>query len=547
MNNCIKRVGELNGKTVLFLGDSITDGGTYVSVIHTYFRLYLTDCNVDIRNLGVCSETVSGLSEPDHPFPRPCALGRVDRIMEEIHPDLVVTCYGINDGIYYPFSEEYLNEYKRGYNELVDRIHKYGAKAAVMTPPPFDTVSFQGELAEAGDEKYSFMKPYKEYCEVMKRYADWIRAEMPGKADCVIDLYTALFNENENRRIGDPNYSSGDGIHPNRHGHFIMADSIMRELFYIYAPKFEPLMKVDNFKLTEMIHQRDDLHHCSDKETIGHDNEFKSEYLEKSALDIALAEHDKEIDRYISEHTELINQTSTWCDFTEHQFHFGGYEAGVVEPEVIAVGRPYVWRTEFFGAFPSADLALLDAGWHIVYLSIPNRYGCPAAVHEMVEFQAFVQEKFNLNPKVVLFGFSRGGLYAIHYAAAFPDRISALYLDAPVVDINSWPGRCKDANSLLEWHDCLCNFGLTEETSENYVEILVEACKQLAKHKLPLIIVAGDSDSVVPFKENGKLLCGVYDVERVPYKLILKPGVGHHPHSLEDPEPITEFLIENFK
>lgn len=545
MNNCIKSASELDGKTVLFLGDSITDGGTYVSLIQTYFRLYLPKIKVDFRNLGVCSETVSGLSEPDHPFQRPCVLGRIGRILEEIHPDLVVTCYGINDGIYYPFSQEFLKEYQMGYTQLVDIIHKCGAKVAVMTPPPFDTASFQGELAQAGEEKYSFMKPYKKYGDVMKRYADWIRKEMPQKADCVIDIYTALVNENASCQKYNLDYSSGDGIHPNMHGHFIMADSIMRELFYIHAPKFETLMKADDFSLANMQHQRDDLRHCTDKETIGHDNEFKAEYLEKSELEVELAKRDKEIDQYISKHNELLNQTSEWCGFTEYQFHMDGYEAGVVKPKTAAEGCPYAWRTEFFGAFPTVDLELLKAGWHIVYLSIPNRYGGNFAVSEMAKFQTFVEDKFDLNSKAVLFGFSRGGLYAIHYAAAFPKRIAALYLDAPAVDINSWPGRCKDASSPREWADCLSEFDLTKATSANYAGILAEACKKLTENKFPLIIVAGESDEVVPFEENGKLLCDVYEEAKVPYKLILKPGVGHHPHSLENPQPITEFLVEN--
>jgi hypothetical protein len=29
--------------------------------------------------------------------------------------------------------------------------------------------------------------------------------------------------------------------------------------------------------------------------------------------------------------------------------------------------------------------------------------------------------------------------------------------------------------------------------------------------------------------------------------VILKPGVGHHPHSLKDPAPVVEFLLRHAK
>jgi hypothetical protein len=28
-------------------------------------------------------------------------------------------------------------------------------------------------------------------------------------------------------------------------------------------------------------------------------------------------------------------------------------------------------------------------------------------------------------------------------------------------------------------------------------------------------------------------------------ELIVKPGVGHHPHSLADPEPIVRYILKN--
>jgi hypothetical protein len=76
----------------------------------------------ELINLGVSSETASGLSEPEHPWLRPCVHGRVGKALMESKPDIVVFCYGINDGIYYPFSNERFEAYKRGILSLIDKI-----------------------------------------------------------------------------------------------------------------------------------------------------------------------------------------------------------------------------------------------------------------------------------------------------------------------------------------------------------------------------------------------------------------------------------------
>ena len=64
-------------------------------------------------------------------------------------------------------------------------------------------------------------------------------------------------------------------------------------------------------------------------------------------------------------------------------------------------------------------------------------YGSPGAVAHMRVFQEYVTAAFGLAPQTVLFGFSRGGLYACNYAMEHPERVLLLYLDAPVLDLLS--------------------------------------------------------------------------------------------------------------
>ena len=101
-----RRFRPLPGQDRSLLGDSITHSGHYISFIETRLRQDNDNRIPEIINLGLPSETCSGLSEPDHPFPRPTVHERLDRALTKIKPDLVFACYGMNDGIYYPFSEK---------------------------------------------------------------------------------------------------------------------------------------------------------------------------------------------------------------------------------------------------------------------------------------------------------------------------------------------------------------------------------------------------------------------------------------------------------
>lgn len=73
----------------------------------------------------------------------------------------------------------------------------------------------------------------------------------------------------------------------------------------------------------------------------------------------------------------------TWEGYELETGIYKDYEYGIVFPEKEAPGRPYIWRTEFFGAFPSVDLAMLKEGYAIVYYRISDMYGSPKAVELM--------------------------------------------------------------------------------------------------------------------------------------------------------------------
>ena len=240
---------------------------------------------------------------------------------------------------------------------------------------------------------------------------------------------------------------------------------------------------------------------------------------------------------------------SDWHGFVRHDFEVDGRPVLVVSPQTPVAGRPWVWHGEFFGHKPAPDIALLHKGFHIAYMSVPDMLGSPTAVAHWNKFYAELTRTYGLSKKPALVGLSRGGLYCYNWAIANPDKVACIYGDAPVCDFKSWPGgQGKGPGSPRDWKLVLESYGFPDEAAAladpgNPVDNLAP----LAKAKVPLLHVYGDADEVVPWEENTGLIAERYKALGGEITLIAKPGVGHHPHGLEDSTPIVEFIESNAK
>lgn len=228
-----------------------------------------------------------------------------------------------------------------------------------------------------------------------------------------------------------------------------------------------------------------------------------------------------------------------WNGYDRYDYQFNGRDAIVVVPKKAAPGKPWIWRPAFFNAFPSVDKVLLEKGFHVAYYDLTHLYGSPNAVWLGNRFYQDIVDKYRLSTSVTLEGFSRGGLFAVNWAAANPDKVACIYIDAPVCDLFSWPGR-KQANL---WKDMLREWNLTEETIDNFKGNPIDNLEPLAQAGIPIISVCGDSDKVVPYEQNMGILRNRYLSLGGTVELILKPGCDHHPHSLDDPEPVVDFIL----
>jgi len=236
---------------------------------------------------------------------------------------------------------------------------------------------------------------------------------------------------------------------------------------------------------------------------------------------------------------------AVWMGFRRTDTVIAGRSCIIVEPNAAAPGRPWIWRTEFFGHEPQGDSTLAAKGFHVVYMDVQNMYGAPVAMSLMDSFYHYLTAIWKLNSKTVLEGFSRGGLYAFNWAARHPQLVYCLYVDAPVCDFKSWPGgKGKGQYSPDDWALLFKAYGfINERQALAYKDNPVDNLKPLASAHLPILCVCGDADTIVPMKENILIVQDRYLRLGGPIRLIVKPGNGHHPHSLKDPTPIVDFIM----
>lgn len=211
---------------VLFLGDSITYAGGWVVSVESAIRAQPGMSRATIVNLGLSSETVSGLSESGHAggsFPRPDLHERLGRALEKFKPTLVVACYGMNDGIYQPLDPQRTAAFREGMIRLRLACVRAHAKCVLVTPSLYgpdrapDAVNYDG---------------------VLQAYSDWL-VEQKSAGWLVVDIRPKLREQIAAAKKADPKFVyAKDAVHPGEEGHLFMARAVWPQLAAIM--KWDP-------------------------------------------------------------------------------------------------------------------------------------------------------------------------------------------------------------------------------------------------------------------------------------------------------------------
>lgn len=201
-------------KTILILGDSITQAGDFVTDFDAWLVKKYPDKRFTVINAGVASETVSGLSEENHAggrFPRPDLHERLERVLEKAKPDLIIACYGMNCGIYKELNDERTTRFQEGNVKLRAAAKKHNAEIVHMTPPIFDNHGKEGF----------------DYDSVLSAYSAWLVKQRENGWH-VVDLHSEMRKKVDAAKASDPTFTvQKDKVHPDGAGHWMMAQSLI--------------------------------------------------------------------------------------------------------------------------------------------------------------------------------------------------------------------------------------------------------------------------------------------------------------------------------
>jgi pimeloyl-ACP methyl ester carboxylesterase len=164
----------------------------------------------------------------------------------------------------------------------------------------------------------------------------------------------------------------------------------------------------------------------------------------------------------------------------------------------------------------------LAAGIAVAGIDVGEAYGSPQS---HLAFDALYQElteKRGFARQACLFGRSRGGLWTSSWAIAHPERVAGLIGIYPVYDFRTYPKLAKAAPA----------YGMSEAELESRNAELnpIERIEVLAKARIPVTIIHGDDDRVVPLEQNSAELLRRYTAVGAKdlVQLIIAHGQGHN-------------------
>ena len=237
-----------------------------------------------------------------------------------------------------------------------------------------------------------------------------------------------------------------------------------------------------------------------------------------------------------------ITGEDVWYGYRRTKFDFDGHEAWIVEPSTFpAKGMPWTWTIQWAEAFVDRTgvLDLLKRGFHHVTIDLFDTRMDEEGLKTAAAYQAFLVKELGFAPKANLVGMSWGGFFSTRYAAAHPENVRKIYLDAPLLNFDGFGN--PDYGRIGVW----ANRRPADGVWTSDPEMPVNKAAQIAAAKIPILLVYGGSDTVVPPAPNCRLFAERFKAAGGELQEIPRDFFGHHPHGL-DPDktkPIVDFFL----
>ena len=232
-------------------------------------------------------------------------------------------------------------------------------------------------------------------------------------------------------------------------------------------------------------------------------------------------------------------------DFRKEEFPFEDRPAVAVFPKEKKPEAAPLLKCEYWNAFPAVEEEMLRRGHTLLFIRNDDRWARPEDLSRKARFLRFASERFGLPARSIPVGMSCGGQIAVMFASDFPELVSVLYLDAPVMNYVSCPVGAGIGEELPGGvKEILDAWGMSLSELISFRDMPMDRIGSLLGKRIPAALVAGDSDRTVPFTENGIWLEKAYENSDVPFYFALKKGCDHHPHGPADPGKLADFLEE---
>lgn len=208
-------------------------------------------------------------------------------------------------------------------------------------------------------------------------------------------------------------------------------------------------------------------------------------------------------------------------------FKVGEHTAFVIMPKQLDEKKPvpWVWYAPTFPNLPEAREHWMFEKWvaagiAIAGVDVGESYGSPKGREVYSALYKELVTNRNFAPKPVLLARSRGGLMLYNWAAENADKVAGIAGIYPVCDLRSYPGLDKACGA----------YGLTRPQLEEQLDKHnpVARLAPLAKAGVPIFHIHGDTDAVVPLKDNSGAVAKQYEKLGGKMELEVAKGQGHN-------------------
>ncbi|MBQ9070828.1 MAG: hypothetical protein IJY23_05730 [Clostridia bacterium] len=229
------------GKSIFFIGDSITANGTFLKYLRTYFKR--TGRNVSLYNKGIPGGTLTILHTA---------------LEEELHcekPDVAVICFGVNDLRYWEYNSDILGTekleqtrekqrtiYAEKMNSLIEKLSKLGITPILCSPfavsrylaaaDNIETVVDSKEKSSINNKFYN-TEVFAKINESLNELRDFLKSFSEERGIEFWDNFNATYELSESST-----YNS-DGIHFSAVGNQLIAKLILKNMYGEELTEFE--------------------------------------------------------------------------------------------------------------------------------------------------------------------------------------------------------------------------------------------------------------------------------------------------------------------